>query len=135
MSHDFTAEKEAFASFGKLLSQVDECKRLFERAGLDIPEPLKRLMGTANGNGKRSTRISIPAIDRDYRPVQAVGAQEEWLSIPAVEGTATSLVLAALRDKTTPCRSEELESWLPKSIREFPWGPFTILELGYRRQD
>ena len=33
MSYDFTAEKEAFASFGKLLSQVDECKRLFERAG------------------------------------------------------------------------------------------------------
>lgn len=102
MSNDYLAEKDAYASFAKLLTQVDECKRLFERAGIDVPEPLKRLMGTANGNRRRRTRVSIPALDRDYRPIQAVEAQEEWLSIPAVEGTATSLVLAALRDKSTP---------------------------------
>ena len=87
-------------------------------------------MGTANGNGKRSTRISIPAIDRDYRPVQAVGAQEEWLSIPAVEGTATSLVLAALRDKTTPVPVRRVGELVAEINPRIPLG--TIHNIGTR---
>src|SRR5882724_10941898 len=104
VASDFQAEREAFAKLVKLLTDAEECKRLFEAAGMPIPDTLKRVLGTANGHGKMSVPLlSIIPPHRANRPSES---EEGWISVPIEEATATSLVLANLRDsdKSLPAR-------------------------------
>lgn len=100
---DFTKVTEAFAAFTKLLQDADECRVRFEEVRIELPEPLRRLLGSvdstsanSNGNGK-SIRIDphVPAT----RPV---GVPDSWICVPLSKSNLQTLVLGVLRAANEP---------------------------------
>jgi hypothetical protein len=127
MSTDYQAEKEAFLSLAKLLNQIEETKHLFERAGVPLPDPLKRVLGGANGIAKPIPRAHITPIERASRPSIS---DESWLSIEVGEATATSLVLAMLRIENHPIKVSELVRMIAQVNPKIPRG--SIHNIGTR---
>jgi hypothetical protein len=92
-------ELRAYASFAALLTKVEECRGLFDEAGLAYPEPLQRMLGHLTGlmmNGAMAPRPSIH-IDPPPAPPRPPGVGDGWIWVPINVLTAQVCVLAVLR--------------------------------------
>ena len=87
-----------------LMEQADECKQLFERANMALPEPLKRFLGISDGAGAPAQRVIIPPPEKSPRPPEA---RADWIWIPASAATPNMVVPAVLRNES-PIRARDL---------------------------
>lgn len=96
MNHDrMGSEQRALRSLLQLMDQAEECRKLYERANMALPEPLKRILGLSDSAGAPAQSVVIsPPPEPANRPEQAMS---DWLWIDARNATPTVLVLALLR--------------------------------------
>ena len=94
---DLAKEALALESLTKLLRAADECRTLFDEAGMDYPAPLRRMLGLKDDTmgdwigQRRSVRIPPPAITRP------AGLPDGSVAVPIPEMTPQTVVLGVLR--------------------------------------
>jgi hypothetical protein len=118
MSTDqISAEQEAIQSLSRLIDLAKECERLYQRAHMAMPEPLKRLFAV-NGTAPKTTASLIAAPEGPGAPSEA---KSDWVYIRQDEATTTSIVLAILRASQSRVRAKELiervTAILPNTLR------------------
>ncbi|MGB6130508.1 MAG: hypothetical protein WCC14_09285 [Acidobacteriaceae bacterium] len=124
----FEAERKAVDSLGRLYAAADECRRLYESAGMALPETVLRIFSDQKNSGtSRTPVINIPAIERDSVPPEAT---EEWISISASAATPTTVALALLRGARHPLRPKELVDAVGNIIPDVSGG--SVYNLGFR---
>src|SRR5712671_1479512 len=95
MTNDrISQEQEALRSLMDLLDRANECRRLHERAGMGLPEPLKRILGIGTNGTVEAPRVVIPPPEIKDRPPEA---DSDWVRISVKDAMPASLVLALLR--------------------------------------
>ncbi len=88
-----------------LMEQAEECRKLFERANMALPEPLMRFLGIADSTGAPVvSRVVIPPPDRTPRPPEA---RADWIWIHEEAVSPGVLTLAILRAES-PMRSRDI---------------------------
>ena len=101
------AEQEALRSLLSLLEQAERCRQLYERAGMTIPEPLRRILGIADADVAPHPRVSVPPPTSPPKPAEA---QPGWIWIRSEDATPTSVVLAILRDSKEAIRAKDVNA-------------------------
>lgn len=106
MSNDqINAELQAMQSLIRLMDQARECERLYGRARMSLPEPLKRLLAV-NGTGNNVS--GPPAIPAPPQPPMPTEAKSDWIHVQEKDATPTSIALAILRGSKEPIRAKEI---------------------------
>ena len=123
----FTAELDAQRSLMDLYDQAEECRLLFERANIPLPEVLKRVLGM-NGLGVKQT--SQPIIPPPERPPMPPDATSDWIWVRAKEATPNTLVLALLRAAGGVLRSKDVTAKMQAILPDVSRG--TISNVGTR---
>jgi hypothetical protein len=127
------AEQEALRSLLALLDQAESCRQLYERAGMTLPEPLRRILGmgdaTATPQPGRPApgRMTIPPPDGPPRPVDAPA---DWIWIRAKDSSPTSAVLAVLRASEGAIRARDVVTGVQMIQPDISSG--TVANLGSR---
>lgn len=135
MSFDrFAAEQAALRGLLDLIEKANQCRVLYERAGMALPEPLQRFLGVAASNGSpqqaQQPTISIPPLERYPHPGEW---EPGWIWIDVASATPTSLVLALLREANKPLRAPDVAERVNALIPSIPAG--TVFNLGKRLAD
>lgn len=105
LSHDrLNVEQRAMRSLLDLMEQAEECKALFERANMNLPEPLMRFLGMSDSSGAPAQRVVIPPPEKSPRPQEA---RADWIWIPVSAASPNVLVPAVLRGEA-PIRARDL---------------------------
>lgn len=101
------AEAKALESLNRLLRLVDECRALFDEAGMDYPAPLKRLL---NVEGRKSATAASHTvhIDPPTTPHRPAGVSSTWIYVPIPSLAAQTFVLGVLRDADEPMSAKEI---------------------------
>jgi hypothetical protein len=121
------AEHEAIGSLMELLEQAKKTQRLYERAHMSLPEPLKRMLGM-NGTGTNSPSPRfMPEPQNPSRPIEAA---TDWIYIRVENATPTSIALALLRKSKEPIRARDMVSAVQAILPEVNSG--TIANIGSR---
>jgi hypothetical protein len=101
---DLAKEARALESLTKLVNAANECRVLFDEAGMDYPAPLRRMLGEGEiaghgpGNGgPPRLRINPPA--SASRPA---GVPDGWICVPLKELLAQTVALGVLRAASEP---------------------------------
>lgn len=116
MSNDrWIAEQEAYRTLNELMLQADKSKQLFERAGLALPEPIKRLFNMTEGNTKRSRLPAVPPPETRSRPS---GFQDEWIMVDVSHAMPVTMVPVALGKAGKSLRASELVLAVQKYLPE-----------------
>lgn len=124
----FEAERKAVESLSRLYAAADECRRLYEAAGMALPDTVLRIFSDQRASGSQRTPvIKIPAIERDHVPPDV---SEDWISIPADAATPTTVALALLRRADHPLRPKELVEAVGEIISDVAGG--SVYNLGFR---
>jgi len=123
----FNAEREAQRSLMEFYERAEECRLLFERANIPLPEALKRVLGM-NGSGAKQT--SQPIIPPPDRPSMPPDATSDWIWIRAKEATPNTLVLALLRAAGGVLRSKDVTTKMQAILPDVSRG--TISNVGTR---
>lgn len=83
-------------SLTRLMKTAEECRSLFNEAGLEYPAPLKRILGMLeNPHAARHQSVVIPPPASPGRPVNVPA---DWISVPMAAMTPSGIVLGVLRD-------------------------------------
>jgi hypothetical protein len=128
VQNSFQAERDAFQRFAKLLNDIEDCRRVFEAAGVPLPDPLRRILGGSNGNGKAPTpALSIMPLHRQSRPP---GVEDNWLSVQIGEASSTGLVQAVLRSLESPMKAKDVIEKVIKINPKIPRG--SVHNIGTR---
>jgi hypothetical protein len=115
----WTAEQEAYRAIADLLALAERCKELCDRAGLALPEPLKRLLGMNEGTAKLSRAVVIPPPPVKSRPP---GFKDDWISVQLANATPITVVPAILQDRTAGLRATELLAKVAEVLPTVPGG-------------
>jgi len=126
-SEIFNAEVEAQRSLMDLYDQAEECRLLFERANIPLPEVLKRVLGM---NGPGAKQASQPIIPPPEKPPMPAEATSDWIWIRAKEATPNTLVLALLRAAGGVIRSKDIVAKMQTVLPDVSRG--TISNVGTR---
>lgn len=127
MSADlFNAELEAQRSLLELLEKAQQCKMLYERAHMALPEPLKRVLGL-NSNGAKSGGSYIAPPDRPSLPAEG---EADWIAIRIPDATPTSLALAILQQAKRPVPAKDVIEQITSAKPEVTRG--SIANIGTR---
>lgn len=102
----FKAEMFAYQSFTKLLEDAKACVDAFYRANLEVPIPLKRLMGLGVENEGFHQLALISPIKREHIPTEA---GTDWISIPVDQCLPTTVTLAVLRREGGRMKSRDVK--------------------------
>lgn len=122
------AEQAAVQGLLELLEKAQECRQLYERAGMALPEPLKRLLSSGTEQaGPSSGTVQIPLMRRTRRPREA---EADWVSIPLEDASPQSVVLAVLRNEGGPIRAKEVIRRVQDHLPDVPKG--SIANIGTR---
>lgn len=105
MARDFKATAEAYQKFAKALEELEASRRLFEAAGEPLPEKLKEFFGLHRNGRSVTPLVTIMPPPRKHRPNDA---EDDWISIPIKDATATSLVLSILRRTGKPLSAKDV---------------------------
>src|ERR1700720_4404537 len=107
---DLAKEARALESLTKLVNAANECRVLFDEAGMEYPAPLRRMLGegeiVGNGSGYRGPprlRINPPASAN--RPL---GVPDGWICVPLSELLAQTVALGVLRGATEPIATKNV---------------------------
>lgn len=121
-------EQIALRTLSELLEKAQECRALYERAGMSLPEPLRRLFGADDGRVERSgPSVKVPPLHRARRPKEA---DVDWVSIRVEEASPQSVVLAVLREAAGPMRAKEVVEKVQEVQPEVPSG--SVANIGTR---
>jgi hypothetical protein len=101
------AEQEAISSLMEFLDHAKKCQRLYERAHMALPEPLKRVLGMNGAGGNSLAPRFTPAPESPSRPAEATS---DWIPIRVEDATPTSIALAILRAAKEPIRAKDIVS-------------------------
>lgn len=104
MSDRLAAEQEALRSLLAVMELADRSRQLHERAGMAMPEPLRRLFGIVE-SPRGVQRVTVPPPEAPPRPPEA---QPDWIWIGEEDVSPTSVVLAVLRASTEPMRAKDV---------------------------
>lgn len=118
---------EATKAMVELQERADVTRALYERAGMTMPEPLKRFFGLIENGAKPAQRITVPPPERANRPSEA---GRDWIWIGAESAHATSVLLAVLREFTDPVWPKELVEKVHKINPKISAG--TLANIGTR---
>ncbi len=99
---------KAYQSLVRLMEEAKECRRLFEVAGCDLPDPLKRFFGETPPDQSGRGRVLETSIPPPCSPPKPQAAEDDWLWIPASDLSVQLLVLAILRASEGPIPTREL---------------------------
>jgi hypothetical protein len=105
MGRDFKTTAEAYEKFAKALQELEASKRLFETAGEPLPEKLKEFFGLHRNGSSVAPLVTVTPLPRNHRPLEA---ENDWISVPLDEATATTLVLAVLKRAGKPLPAKEV---------------------------
>src|SRR5262245_47767455 len=97
-------EEEAIRSLLALMESARRTRSLYERAGMSIPEPLRRFLGMSDEPSNRVARASVPAPSR-RAPAEAKAG---WLSVDVQIAGPAPLTLAVLRKAGERLRAKEV---------------------------
>lgn len=101
-------QAEAAKSFIKLIDAAIECRRLYQDAGMKLPEPLVRLLGEAVTDEPPSGHHARMVVPPPPRPPAPPEADEKWLWVENGSVLATNLVLATLRRADGPMQASAI---------------------------
>lgn len=105
LNHDrLNVEQRAMRSLLDLMESAEECRKLFERANMALPEPLKRFLGISDNFGGAVPQVVIPPPEKSPRPPEA---RADWIWIHQSAATPNVLVPAILRGES-PIRAREV---------------------------
>jgi hypothetical protein len=118
LNHDrLNVEQRAMRSLLELMESGEECRKLFERANMALPEPLKRFLGISDNSGAPVSQVVIPPLEKSPRPPEA---RADWVWIHQNAATPSVLVPAILRGES-PMRArdviEHIQAFQPKVSR------------------
>jgi hypothetical protein len=101
-------ELKAYEAFQQLMARADETRALFEDAGLDLPEPLARFLGSEpNGTDAGDTiRMSVSPLPHPPRPPEA---ESDWVWVPATDALLHTLLLAVMRGHGGPLSAKAIQ--------------------------
>jgi hypothetical protein len=123
VSADLQSEIIAVSSYLRLLTEAQDCKRHYEKAGIPLPTPLLRLLGEEtiiSPHEQMSLKINSPDIDSSRLATRPPEATKDWISIRAKDASPTTIALALLRDQDEPVRAKDLaarvHSILPNTV-------------------
>jgi hypothetical protein len=121
------AEQLAIASLQRVYHEAQECKRLFENAGMALPPTLLRLFGDDKVSRPSPPVAVIPPPSREHIPA---GVKPDWISIYANEASATSITLTIMRKENAPMRPKVLADRVKEILPDVVAG--SIYNLGNR---
>jgi hypothetical protein len=107
---DLQTEIQAVTSYLRLLESAQECRRLYERASIPLPEPLLRLLGGQSDSSHKqmSLKLSSPEVDTSRNATKPPEAGEDWISIRVGDVSPTTVTVAILRAAREPMRAKEV---------------------------
>ena len=101
----YRKELDAMEAFTRLLAQVEQCRALFDEAGMDYPPSLKRML---SNNTQESDPSRRPQLRIDPPPAtRPAGVPADWISVPKDGVGIQNFVLANLRDAHGPVRARD----------------------------
>jgi hypothetical protein len=125
------AEQEAYQSYLALLDQARRCAELYERAELDLPERVQRLLGMIEGGARKVTRNAGAHIQPPERINPPKESGVDWISIDAKKGIVTTVMLAILRSANGgPVRSKEVTEKVREILQDAT--PGSVANAGTR---
>jgi hypothetical protein len=108
---DIRKEARAFESLTKLVAFAEECRNLFDEAGLDYPATLKRLLGEGDATGAdsqaRHKGLRIAPPPHVSRPV---GVADGWIYVPLPALIPQTLAMGVLRSADAPLSPKQVTS-------------------------
>lgn len=99
-------EMQAYQALQRLMESANEARSLFDRAGLNLPEPLARFLGDIPGGATPGVARMI--VTPPVKPPKPSGYEEGWIWVPLVELQMTSLVLGVMREAGKPMSNTEV---------------------------
>jgi hypothetical protein len=124
------AEQDAAQSLVELYQHVQKCMQLHQRAGLPLPEPVRKIL--ANGVGPK-TPGRIPSVSHIPAPLwgdRPDEAKPDWIRIELKHCTPTPVALAILRASKVPVRHRDLANRVNEILPHVPSG--SISNIGTR---
>jgi len=113
-----------------LMEAARECRRLYDAANMNVPEPLARLLGeepSPSASTGAKPRLIVPPPERPSAPAEY---RDDWIWIPLSAATATTLVLGVLRGATVPMAAKEVVARVQRVRPDAVGG--TIANIGTR---
>ncbi len=127
---DLAKEIRALESLSKLMKAAEECRNLFDEAGMDYPEPLRRVLGQIKpedaAGATRTIQIPPPPVSRP------TGVGDGWIYVPKDALTPQTVVLGVLRDAAAPMPVGQIVSEV--SANECDANDGSIANIGTRLQ-
>lgn len=125
-----TAEQDAAQSLVELYQQVQKCMLLHQRAGLPLPEPVRKILtnGAVAKSAVRARPVThIPAPLWGGRPGEA---KPDWIRVDVKHCTPTPIALAILRSSKGPMRHRDLSNRVNEILPNVPSG--SVSNIGTR---
>ena len=121
-------ESNAVQSLAALYEQARQCRDLYQRAQMGLPEALQRFFGM-NGNSHKAAGkgANIPPLPRLNPPEEA---GHDWLWIDVTQAGATSIVLAVLRANKEPLHPRDIFERVTRYLADCTSG--SISNIGTR---
>jgi hypothetical protein len=126
----YADEEAAVKAFGQLMEQARQCRSLYERAGVAIPDRLSRFLGTSatvDRTKPEHPTISVPPPEPPPRPADW---KEGWIWIPAAAANVSSLIRGILRAQGAPMTPKQIIEELGKYKSEVSAG--SVANIGTR---
>lgn len=102
----FEREMRAYAALNQLLQDAEACRKLFEEAGLTLPDPLRRFLAAevlAASGGSAASSHDVTGEQSNSNDTEIPdSASRDSLAIPWQDAAATTAALALLRKETRP---------------------------------
>jgi hypothetical protein len=114
---DFKLELAAATSYVRLMNEAEECRKLYQRAGVPLPPAILRLLGESD-NTQRQLTLRLPGPDQDTERLASKPPQAKanWISIWAEDASPTTLALAILREQVEPIRAKDLSDQVTRIL-------------------
>src|ERR1035437_3262607 len=110
------AEQVALKSLLDLMDRAQECRRLYERADMALPEPLRRMLGLLESPGGPAA-LAGPHVPRPQRTPRPPDAEPDWIWVALEDAGVVCVVLAVLREAGGPVRAKDV---VERTIRYRP---------------
>lgn len=107
---DLQNQIEATESYLRLLNEARECRKLYLRAGMQLP-PLLAMMFEEQNQGAVQLTLGMggPDIDSSRLSTKPPEAEDDWISLRAEDASPTTVALALLRGQNgRPIRAKDL---------------------------
>ena len=121
-----------YSRFTALLKEAGDCATAFQEAGVETPEPLRRML-QEESEEEESTSTQLPLMPPIRREDVPELAERNWISIKAEECSPTTVTLGVLRIQSEPIRPRDLNTLVIDILPDVT--PGSIANIGTRLGD